>query len=206
MEHNGKFVIKPSGFAIYFFGCLLAFFTFMACGTIKEIIYKGFDLYSILFIAVVAWLDVSFYKFITSVKVEISENQLILRRGEKTFLPIPKYYDNSIDLQDIGLVTIARIKYFWEHADKFDSKELKDVINNYRNLKAVSATGGIPVSVPMRLPGHLVLIYVDPKDKTLDGITIVTRAFSQKSIKELIQELRRRSIPIEIEPPLKLEG
>jgi hypothetical protein len=205
MEQN-KFVLRTSGFGLYFISLFAIAGIFLLCLVAKDIAQNGLSFAKILISLLFTWIEIFMYRFIAGQKIEINKGKLsaqfIFSRGVHL---LPQIQKHQINLTDISSVTIARRKYFEEHSEEFKDEGLQDVMDIYRNLFAVTVSGGIVVPMPLGFgTKYTPLMYIAPKEKSQRGITIITKPFSKNGFRNLIKELQKRNISVFTEPALGL--
>lgn len=193
--------MRTSGFSLYFFSFLMVFNFLIVLLAIKDVLEKGSSAIFILVLVLMffGWMETYFYKFIAGQKIEIKDGRLIA----KFIVPagarlLPKIAEFQIDLNDIDSVTLARLKYFEERSKEFIDKGLGNVISAYRNM---FLPGTFPF--PMSWAASTVpLMFITPKDKSKKGAIVITKSFSKNGFRQLIQEFKKRNVPINVEPAL----
>ena len=207
--NQDRYIIRTSGFAKYFFSFLMIVFSFVIYLAIKDLFEKGFSIAPVLLSIIVGWMEYYFYNLVAGQKIEINNDRLIAKFIIPTTSPrlLPKIVKFQINLRDIDSVIIARLKYFEEHSKEFIDKGLGDVISAYRNIFLPATLKGRVLMPPIPMgwaTSSTPLLYVARKDKNQNGITIITKPFSKDGFRNLIQEFKKRNIPITVEPVLGL--
>jgi hypothetical protein len=198
---KNNLTIRGSGFGLYFFIFLIILFP--AGLLIRNPSAPLLDIESTF--PIEAILLVVIYLCFLSQSVSLDESSLDCNLRSPSRGPKSQLQKFRIYLSDIDSVTVATINYYEKHADKFTDKGLIETVHFYRNLKTVPTYLAFPFRIPIGwVFSSLILIYVAPKLKSDEGITISSKPFSKHGIKKLISEFKKRNIPLNIEPSLVL--
>jgi hypothetical protein len=206
---ENKFIIRVSGFALYFFSVLMVFFAYIIYLCVEELLEKGISMAPILLSIIIIWIEVYFYRFLSGQKIEISNGVLSTKviLPQKDYLFMPKVLESKINLKDIDVIVIAKLKYFEEHSNELVDVNLDNIISEYRNMYLPATIKGGIFTPPISMGKFLSfpLIYIRFKNKSQRGIIIPTKPFSKDGIKKIINRLKENGIKLVIEPALHLE-
>jgi hypothetical protein len=202
MEKN-KFTLRSFGGEAIFMGLICLFILFLLYLIVEDAIRRGLDVGYAAFSLLLLWSGIIFLRFIVRPKVELDDQKLSVAffLSDRARRIWPRIDKASIDLKDVGSVTVARMCYFLDDADVSTDKTLQNAIHHYRHPARTRYYYQVATEAAFM---HVPLIHVASKNPSRSGLTIPTKFFSKRGVRKLIQELKKRNIPVVTDPALKL--
>lgn len=179
---------------------------------IEDILLKGVRLVSLGGLLIGGYFSVSALRYILYPKIELTETELVAQTAEfgRPFFPLahnfqevrqmlfPRFFRKSTNLDDIKTILIAEMRFLDKMASELKSEALEETLAFWHSW-FVSPKLVMPLWPAGK---HIPLIFVQAKHG--ESFVVNTKPFSKAGVRTLIQELKRRSIPITVQPSLGL--
>jgi hypothetical protein len=190
MEGGGKFVLRPGGFAVFFFGALSLLFFWGLWMALRQGRGDTHILIYLFGIAVLAGFPVLFYAMLFLNKVEISGGEIRARflfgRGLRTkSWRLPLEHVNEVILGSIGQLKKRP-------GNLLALPHVREAVDGYENLRL--RAGGFSAS--MRPAVQFTPLIVVRTKNPEESRVIITKPFSRAGCRKLMAELRRQGISV----------
>ena len=212
--------LRVNGFAIIVGGLIFLLGLFMLYGAVQEI-FTGFNILNIVLLLLFGiLLTLTAYRFFYYNKIEITSDELLVNVQEfgkglfqfgtdSPVLPtnkkglrqtfIPKYNQINTPLSDIQYVLIGSLKELEKSAPLINSEALNQTLRFWHQW-FVNMNTAMPLWVAAQFTPVMLI-----KSKTGNSYVVSTKPYSKIGFKKLVQEFKKRAVPITTQKSLGLE-